>query len=85
MKLPIRICRLLALLLAVYAAAGMCRTGAALAEADRHSEALSLALSETEAELRRLRTPMSDEALRRLAWKRWALVSPEDVVFYDGG
>lgn len=85
MKPSIRIYRLLALLLAVYAAAGMCRTGAALAEAGRRSEALALALSETEAEIQRLQTPMSDEALRRLAWKTWALVSPEDVVFYDGG
>lgn len=85
MKPSIRIYRLLALLLAVYAAAGMCRAAAALAEEDRRAGALAQALSETETEIARLRTPMSDEALRRFAWKTWGLVSPEDVVFFDGG
>ena len=51
MKPSIRIYRLLALLLAVYAAAGMCRAAAALAEEDRRAGALALALSETEAEI----------------------------------
>lgn len=75
----------MALLLAVYAAAGMCRVAVALDQEQQRCTELSQALAETEAELQRLRTPLSDEALRQYAWKTWALVSPEDVVFFDGG
>ena len=85
MKRPIRIRRLSALLLAVYAAAGLCRTAAALAEENRRGESLGLALSEAEAEIARLQTPMTTEELRVLAWRSWGWVAAGDVVFFDGG
>ena len=85
MKRSVRLFRLFALLLAVYAAAGLCRTAAALAEEDRRGASLGLALSETEAEIARLQTPMTQEELRVLAWQSWGWVAPGDVVFFDGG
>lgn len=89
MKLHINPVRPLAVLLAVYAAAGMCRTAAALSEEKKRAEALSQTCRDTAAEIAALQTALetsaSPEAVRQQAWHQLGMVSPDDIVFFDGG
>lgn len=85
MKWTICIQRLLTVFLAVYAAAGMCRAGAALTEEGRRKEALQQSCREAEAEILALKSAARQAPLQDRAWQLWGYVSPGDVVFYDAG
>lgn len=86
---PTKIARLLAALLAVYAAAGMCRTAAALSAEGRRAAELSQACQDNAGEIAALKRDLdlsdSPEAVRQQAWRQLGMVSPDDVVFFDGG
>ena len=81
--------RILALLLGLYAAAGMCATAAALKktakqlrELNRGAEAIACEIEEVR---QALEADVSEQTVRREAFRRFGMVGPEDVVFFDGG
>ena len=87
MRKHTRIVGILAALLAVYAAAGMCRTAASISKEGKRAETLTQACQSTADEIAALKREMDacPETVRRLAWRQLGMVSPGDVVFFDGG
>lgn len=89
MKPHTKIARLLAALLAVYAAAGMCRMAAALSAEGKRAAELSQVCQDNAGEIAALKQALgrsaSPEAVRQQAWRQLGMVSPGDVVFFDGG
>lgn len=81
--------RILAALLGLYAAAGMCASAAALGKTGRQLRELSKSTEELEREIREVRQALqedkSDEAVRQRAFRSEGMVFPEDIVFFDGG
>ena len=77
--------RLLAALLAVYAAVGMCRTATALMEENRRAEVLRRNCQELTAKISACKDSAESAPLRVQAWRQFGMVSPEDTVFFDAG
>lgn len=81
--------RILAALLALYAAAGMCASAAALAKTAKQLQTLRQSLLETASEIdavqRELEARPDAEAVRRQAFRKLSMAGPEDIVFFDGG
>lgn len=81
--------RILLGLLAVYAAAGMCISAAALIKTTRQLRELDQSLQETACEIQEVRQALeadeSSETVRQQAFRNLSMVFPEDVVFFDGG
>lgn len=81
--------RILAALLALYAVAGMCASAAALAKTTRQLQELQKSLQETACEIDAARQALAEcdqpEYIRRQAFRELSMVSPGDVVFFDGG
>lgn len=82
-----KIVGVLAAFLAVYAAAGMCRTAASISREGKRAEALRQACQETADEIAALKRELTapDETVWELAWRQFGMVLPGDVVFFDGG
>lgn len=81
--------RIVAALLALYAAAGMCASAAALSKAAKQLQTLRQSLLETASEIdavqRELEAQPDAEAVRRQAFRKLSMAGPEDIVFFDGG
>ena len=81
--------RLLSALLALYAVAGMGASAAALAKTTRQLQELQESLQETASEIDAARQALAEcgqpEYIRRQAFRTLSMVSPEDIVFFDGG
>lgn len=81
--------RILAALLALYAVAGMCASTAALAKTAKELQELQKSLQETACEIDAARGALAQcdqpEYIRRQAFRRLSMVSPGDIVFFDGG
>lgn len=81
------ILRILAAALGAYLAVSLGRLSVDLTEQARRLSELRDSCQETTDAISALEDELSltDEALRTLAWRQWGLVSPKDVVFFDGG
>ena len=79
--------RIFAAALGLYLALGMSRVSADLLEAVRQAESLKASCRQTQEEIAALRSTLelTDQEVCALAYARWGLVSPGDVVFFDGG
>lgn len=81
--------RILTGLLAVYAAAGMCISAAALIKTTRQLRELDQSMQETACEIQEVRYALeadeSSESIRQQAFRSLSMVYPEDIVFFDGG
>ena len=77
--------RVLAAALGVYLAMSLTRAAIGCLEEARRGRELQTDLAVAEEELSALEADLTEEELRRLAFRQTGFVSPEDVVFFDAG
>lgn len=79
--------RLLAAALGVYLAMGLGRTAGDLLSAAEQRDKLASDIQRAETRIREAEAQraMTDEEVRRWAWRTYGMTAGDDVVFFDGG
>jgi cell division protein FtsB len=83
------IVRVLSVLLVLSVTVEMCRTAAAISQEGRHVQALQASCQDAANEIAALNQALhvtaSPQGLWQAAWRQLGMVSPGDIVFFDGG